>query len=333
MTPGDPRRSSLQMATMKAVRYYEYGAPDVLRTEEIERPEAGDGEVLVRVRAASANPYDWHMMRGEPAQVRMMSGMGRPNPERQTLGVDFAGTVETVGAGVTRLRPGDDVFGMGLGAFAEYLVVAEDRVANMPAGVSHEAAAALPIAGITALQALRDHGAIEAGQRVLVIGASGGVGTFAVQIAKAHGAHVTGVCSTVNLDLVRSIGADAGVDYTREDFTTTDQRYDVILDAVGSRPLSESRRALSADGVLVAVAGSGEGDPGLDDTEAPGRVTSMMGRPNPVDLEHLAALVSEGKVTPVIDRRYPLDGVPDAIRYLETERARGKVIITVSPAG
>ncbi len=314
---------------MRAVRYYEYGPPEVLRAEEIDRPEAGDGEVLVRVRAASANPYDWHMMRGEPAQVRMLSGTERPNPERQTLGADFAGTVEAVGSGVTRVQPGDEVFGMGLGAFAEYLVVAEGRVAKMPAGVSHESAAALPIAGITALQALRDHGRIEAGQRVLVIGASGGVGTFAVQIAKSRGAHVTGVSSTPNLELVRSIGADAAVDYTQGDFTTSEQRYDLVLDAVGDRPLSEYRRALAANGVLVTVANAGGAEPALDDADAPGRVTSMVGRPNADDLEHLAGLVAAGQMVPVIDRRYPLEGVPEAIRYLETGRARGKVIIAV----
>ncbi len=325
---------------MKAIRYRCYGPPEVLKLEEVEKPAPKDDELLVKVHAASLNPLDWHYMRGKPYVMRsMLSGMGRPEDPR--IGVDFAGTVEAVGKSVTRFKPGDEVFGGRDGAFAEYLVVRQDRAVTMkPPNISFEQAAAVPIAAITALQGLRDKGHVHAGSRVLVNGASGGVGTFAVQIAKALGAEVTGVCSTRNLDMVRSIGADHVIDYTREDFTRGTQRYDVILDNVGNHSLLEIRHALTADGVLVIVGGESN-DPWVGPMTRfiaarvygpfvkPRRFEGFLAQMNQADLDYLADLMKSGKVRPVIDRHYPLPELSAAMAYLEKGHARGKVVIDI----
>jgi NADPH:quinone reductase-like Zn-dependent oxidoreductase len=323
---------------MKAIVYRCYGSPEVLGFEDVEKPAVADDRVLVRVRAASVNPYDSHYMRGMPYIVRMASGMGAPKEMR--LGVDFAGTVEAVGQTVKRFRPGDEVFGGRAGAFAEYVSVREDAaLALKPANVTFEQAASVPIAAVTALQALRDKGRIELGQKVLINGASGGVGTFAVQIAKSFGAEVTGVCSTRNLELVRSLGADHVIDYTQEDFTRSGQRYDLILDNVGNHPLLEYRRVLNPKGTFVIVGGSSEGR-WIGPMTAPikasllspfvsQRFVMILAHLNKEDLTLLADLMQAGKVKPVIDRRYALGEVPEAIGYLETGHARGKVVITL----
>jgi NADPH:quinone reductase-like Zn-dependent oxidoreductase len=312
----------------------------VLNVEDIEKPVPADNEVLVKVRAASANPLDWHYMRGEPYLMRGDSGLGAPKVPR--FGVDFAGTVESVGRSVTRFKPGDEVYGGRTGAFAEYLVVREDRaIVPKPANLSLEQAATIPIAAITALQGLRDKGHIKPGQKVLINGASGGVGTFAVQIAKSYGAEVTGVCSTRNVELVRSLGADRVIDYTKEDFTQGKERYDLILDMVGNHSLTAARRAMTPDGVLVIVGGSSEGR-WLGPMTRPlkGLLLSpfvsqefpmLLAELKPEDLAVMNELIQAGKVTPVIDRRYMLPEVRDAIAYLEEGRARGKVVIDVGP--
>jgi NADPH:quinone reductase-like Zn-dependent oxidoreductase len=322
---------------MKAIVFCEYGSPDVLKLEEVEKPAPKDDELLVRIRAASVNPLDWHRMRGTPYVGRAEMGLRKPKTIR--IGVDFAGTVEAVGRNVRRFKPGDEVFGGRTGAFAEFVTVREDRaVALKPANVTFEQAAAVPVAAVTALQGLRDKGKVRPGQKVLVNGASGGVGTFAVQLAKSLGADVTGVCSTRNVALVRSIGADRVVDYTREDFTQGGERYDVLLDNVGNHSLLESRRALAADGRYVMIGGR----PGRWIDPMPralgafvlSRFVSqdmgmMLAELKQADLDVLRDLLAAGKVTPVIDRRYPLAEVPVAIRYLEEGHARGKVVITV----
>lgn len=322
---------------MKAIVYRCYGSPEVLSFEEIARPTAADNEVLVKVHAAALNPLDWHYMRGTPYIMRTSSGLGAPEDIR--MGVDFAGTVEAVGKNVTRFKPGDAVFGGKSGALAEYVTVREDRALVLkPDNVTFEQAAAVPIAAITALQALRDKGQIQPGHRVLINGASGGVGTFAVQIARSFGADVTGVCSTRNLDLVRSIGADHVIDYTQEDFTQGGQRYDLILDNVGNHSLSQYRRVLKPNGTLVIVGGQ-KGDwigpmagPIKASLLAPfvsEKLVMILAELNQPDLQVLSDLMRTGKVTPVIDRRYTLSEVPTAIGYLEEGRARGKVIVSV----
>src|SRR6266496_2884096 len=325
---------------MKAVVYCDYGMPN-LKFQEIEKPTPADDQLLVKVRAASVNPLDWHFIEGTPYIMRAM-GVGMRKPKDTRLGVDFAGTVEAVGKNVTKFKPGDEVFGGRTGAFAEYVCVRDARaVASKPASVTFEQAASVPIAGITALQGLRDKGKVQPGQKVLINGASGGVGTFAVQIAKSFGADVTGVCSTRNLDMVRSLGADHVIDYTKEDFTKNGQRYDLILDNVGTQPLSGFRRALQPKGICVMIGGGGPNDGGL---------IGPLGRPvkalllspfisqkmgmlvaelNKKDLTILGDLMQSGKVTPVIDRTYPLSKIAEAIRYLEQGHARGKVVITV----
>jgi NADPH:quinone reductase-like Zn-dependent oxidoreductase len=320
---------------MKAIVYRCYGSPDVLALEDIDRPALADDEVLVRVRAASANPLDWHYMRGTPYIMRLDAGVGAPKVAR--LGVDFAGTVEAVGRNVKRFQPGDEVFGAKQGAFAEYVAVREDRsLVQKPGNVTFEQAASVPIAAVTALQALRDKGGIQAGQKVLINGASGGVGTFAVQIAKSFGAEVTGVCSTRNVELVRSIGADRVIDYTREDFTTSAERYDLILDMVGNHSLMRLRRVLAPDGTLVIVGGK-EGN-WISPMDRPIKalilspfvgqdMVMLLAELNQTDLTFLADLMQSGKLTPVIDRRYPLSQAAEAIRYLEDGHARGKVVI------
>ncbi len=323
---------------MKAIVYRCYGPPDVLKVEEIEQPTTADNEVLVRVHAAAVNPLDWHYLRGKPYVMRLESGTGTPANPR--LGVDFAGTVEAVGKGVQRFKPGDEVFGGKYGAFAEYVSVAEDRaLALKPARLTFEQAASVPIAAITALQALRDIGRLQPGQKVLINGASGGVGTFAVQIARSFGADVTGVCSTRNVEMVRSIGADHVIDYTREDFTESGQRYDLIVDNVGNHPLLAYRRVLNPQGILVMVGGpSDDLGIGLLSTLVKAKLLSafasqefrfFLADMNPKDLGILGELMQSGEVTPVIDRRYSLSEVPAAIRYLEEGHARGKVVISL----
>lgn len=324
---------------MKAIVYRRYGSPDVLKLEDVEKPVPGGSEILVRVRAAAINPLDWHYMRGTPHVMRLMSGIGRPRVTR--LGVDFAGTVEAVGNKVALFKPGDDVFGGRTGAFAEYVAAPADRaVVPKPAMLTFEQAAAVPVAAITALQGLRDKGRIRPGQKVLINGASGGVGTFAVQIARAFGADVTGVCSTGNVGMVRSIGAGQVFDYTKDDFTRSGERYDVILDNVGNHSLLAMRRVMTPNGRLVLI-GGGAGDDGewIGPLVGPVKalllsqfVTQHMGvmlaQLSNLDLAVLSDLMAAGKVTPVIDRRYTLSEVPAAIRYVEAGHARGKVMIT-----
>ncbi len=322
---------------MKAIVRTQYGSPNVLQFKEVEKPTAKDNQVLVKVHAASANPLDWHLMRGKPFIARLM-GTGLLKPKDSKVGVDIAGRVEAVGKDVTQFKPGDEAFGGCNGSFAEYACAKEDRLALKPNNSSFEEAAAIPVAAITALQGLRDKGQIQPGQKVLVNGASGGVGTFAVQIAKSYGTKVTGVCSTRNLDMVRSIGADYVVDYTQEDFTKNEQqRYDLIYDAVGNRSVSDYKRALRPGGTC-AIAGFSS-MPRLFEHSVLGPLRSKTGNKkvggmgiaklNQKDLVFLKELVETGKVKPVIDRLYPLSETADAIRYLEEGHARGKVVITM----
>jgi NADPH:quinone reductase-like Zn-dependent oxidoreductase len=326
---------------MKAIVRDRYGSPEVLELKDIAKPVVGDDSVLVRVRAASVNAYDWHMLRGRPFLVRMLIGLRKP--KSMAVGVDMAGVVEAVGTNVTQFRTGDEVFGHGGGAFSEYVCAGAKNFVLKPANLTFEQAAAVPMAGATALQALRDKGRIQPGQKVLINGAAGGVGTFAVQIAKSFGAEVTGVCSTRNVDLVRSIGADHVVDYTHEDFTRSGTRYDLMLDLAGNHSLSACRRVLAADGILVSVgsAGGPREQPssgailvGLIGTLVAARFTSQtivsfLAKSSNADLVVLKELIEAGKVTPIIDTRYQLREVPAAIRHLETGHARGKVVITV----
>jgi NADPH:quinone reductase-like Zn-dependent oxidoreductase len=320
---------------MKAIVYRCYGSPDILEFADIEKPTPADNEVLVKVHAASVNPLDWHYMRGSPYFMRIGTGLG--TPENSRLGVDFAGTVEAVGSNVKRFKPGDEVFGGRTGAFAEYVTVPDDRaVVLKPANVTFEQAASVPVAAITALQALRDKGQIKPGQKVLINGASGGVGTFAVQIAKSFGAEVTGVCSTRNVEMVRSIGADHVVDYTREDYTSSGQRYDLIIDMVGNHSLSENREVLTPAGNFVMVGGS-KGNwigPLIGPIKAlmlspfvDQNFVILLAQLRQEDLTALSDLMQAGKVKPVIDRQYRLSEVPEAIRYSEEGHARGKIII------
>jgi len=325
---------------MKASVYSRYGPPEVLQWREVADPVPGDGELLVRIHAAAANPVDWHFIRGAPYFMRLISGMWRP--KRSIPGVDFAGVVHAAGSGVTELRPGDEVYGASMGAFAEYLCVPQGKVARKPTGLTFEQAAAVPLAGLTALQLLRDSGDVQAGQRVLVIGASGGVGTCALQIARSMGAHVTGVCSTRNLELVRSLGADEVIDYTREDFLERDETWNVVLQLAGTAPPSRLRRVLTRDGTLILCSGESSGrwigplsrtfkalalSPFVSQ-----KLASPIARERKEDLEHLTALIDAGELTPVIDRTYPLSETADAIRYLEQGHARGKVVLVPSTA-
>ncbi len=323
---------------MKAIVSRCYGSPDVLKIENVEKPTPADDQVLVKVHAAAVNPLDFHYMHGTPYLMRMDSGIGTPTNTR--LGVDFAGTVEAVGKNVTRFHPGDEVFGGRNGAFGEYVTVREDRnIVLKPANVTFEQAASVPIAAITALQALRDKGKIQAGQKVLVNGASGGVGTFAVQIAKSFGAEVTGVCSTKNLDMVRKIGADHVIDYTKEDFTQGAQHYDLIVDTVATHSLLDYKRVMNPDGKWVMIGGSADNWlVGLLGTFVSAKMLSpfvsqkfglMLAELNPGDLKIIGDLMQSGKVTPVIDRTYTLSEVPEALRYLEQGHARGKVVISM----
>jgi NADPH:quinone reductase-like Zn-dependent oxidoreductase len=327
---------------MKAIVQYEYGSPDSLRLEEVDRPDAAPRHVLVRVRAASVNAADWHVMRGDPKLARLQLGLRRP--KASIRGRDFAGEVVEAGAGVTHVQPGDEVYGetgMTDGAFAEYVCAPAGQVAPKPAGLTFEQASALPLAGCTALQGLRDVASVQPGQRMLINGASGGVGTLAVQIGKALGANVTAVCSTRNVELVRSLGADAVVDYTTEDIAAAGQRFDVVLDLVGNRSLRELRRVLTEHGTLV-LAGGGVFDGGslvgpmgliigggLVGRVVRQRIQPFTATPTTERLAALGRLTESGQVRPVIDRTYSLAEVPTALRYLETEHARAKVVVTV----
>jgi NADPH:quinone reductase-like Zn-dependent oxidoreductase len=322
---------------MKAIVYHEYGSADVLKCEEIEEPVPKDDEVLIKVRAASVNPLDWRLMKGEPAILRIFFGLRKPRLGRP--GVDAAGEVEAVGPNVTQFKPGDEVFGACRGALAEYACTAESKIAIKPDNVTFEQAASADVAGLTALQGLRDKGKIQPGSKVLVNGAAGGVGTFAVQIAKSFGADVTGVCSTRNIEMVRSIGADTVVDYTKEDFTKLPQRYDVILDCVGNHSFSACRRILNSDGRFVMV-----GAP--HDASVMGLLAQMIealllslfvsqkavmfiAKSSQDDLTLLGELIATGKLKPVIDKSYSLSEAADAVRHVEEGHARGKVLITL----
>ena len=323
---------------MKAIVYRKHGSPDVLKLEEIEKPAPGDDEVLIRVRAASVNPLDFHLMRGGPFLVRLLltriGKIARP-------GVDVAGLVEAVGKNVTGFQPGDPVFGGCSGAFAEYACTSQSAVVSKPQNITFEQAASVAVAAYTALQGFRDQGHLQPGQNVLINGAGGGVGTFAVQIAKWFGAHVTGVCSSRNVDMVRSIGADQVIDYTREDFTRSGPRYDIFFDCVGNRSLSDCRRVLNPTGKYLTVAGPQHRRWGGFMARFIGmlalapfvsqKLTMVLAKRSKEDLTILRDLMASGKVTPVIDRTYRLNEVPQAVEYLEEGHARGKVIITVAP--
>jgi NADPH:quinone reductase-like Zn-dependent oxidoreductase len=324
--------------TMKAIVRDSYGSAGVLELRDIDKPEIGDVEVLVRVRAAGVDQGVWHVMTGLPYPIRL-AGYGLRAPKTPVLGADVAGVVEAVGKDVTRFQPGDEVFGIAKGSYAQYARARADRLAPKPANLSLEQAAVVAISGLTALQAVRDHGRVESGQKVLVIGASGGVGTYAVQLAKAFGAEVTGVCSTTKLDIVRSIGADHVIDYTRDDFAAGEQRYDVVVDIGGNSSLSRLRRALTRKGTLVIAGGETAGRwLGGSDRQVRALLLSpfvgqklgtFVSRENHEDMIVLKELIEAGKVTPVIDRTYPLREVSAAIRYMREGRARGKLVITV----
>jgi NADPH:quinone reductase-like Zn-dependent oxidoreductase len=322
---------------MKAIVYHEYGSADVLKCEEIEKPAPKDDEILIKVRAASVNSLDWRLMKGGPAILRIFFGLRKPRLGRP--GVDVAGEVEAVGTNVTQFKPGDEVFGACRGAFAEYGCTGESKLVMKPDNVTFEQAASVNVAGLTALQGLRDKGKIQPGSQVLVNGAAGGVGTFAVQIAQSFGAHVTGVCSTRNIDMVRSIGADEVIDYTQHDFTTSNQRYDLILDCVGNHSFSECRRVLNSAGRFVMV-----GAP--HDASVMGLLAQMIealllslfvsqkavmfiAKSSQDDLSLLGELIATGKIKPVIERRYTLSEAAHAVRQVEEGHARGKVVITV----
>jgi NADPH:quinone reductase-like Zn-dependent oxidoreductase len=322
---------------MQAIVQNQYGEADVLRVEEINRPTIGDDEVLVRVHAAGLDRGTWHLMAGQPYLMRIM-GFGFRKPRSRVPGSDVAGTVVAVGSDVTRFRTDDEVFGISRGSFAEYAAAREDKLAHKPAGLSFEQAAAVPVSALTAIQGLRDAGRVEAGQKVLIVGASGGVGTYAVQLAKAFGAEVTGVCSTTKTDLVRSIGADHVIDYTHDDFANGPRRYDLILDIGGNSPLPRLRRALTPEGTLVIVGGEDGGKlTGMDrqiralalSPFVRQRLTTFISKENHADLEVLSQFIEAGHVAPTIDRTYPLAEVPDAMRHLEAGRARGKIVITI----
>jgi NADPH:quinone reductase-like Zn-dependent oxidoreductase len=326
--------------TMKAIVQDTYGSPDVLQLRDIDKPEIGDDEVLVRVHAAGVDRGVWHIMTGLPYFLRLIiPELGLRAPKTPVRGSDVAGVVAAVGKGVTRFRPGDEVFGIGMGSYAEYTSVPENKLAPKPANLTFEQAAVVPISGLTALQAVRDSGKVQPGEKVLILGASGGVGTFAVQIAKSFGADVTGVCSTTKVDMVRSLGADRIIDYTHEDFAEGEQRYDVILDTGGHSSLARLRRALTPKGTLVIVGAETDGRwlGGFDRSIRAMVLSRFVGQKliafvnseNADDMIVVKELIEAGKVTPVIDRTYPLSDAPKAIHYLEEGHARGKVAITV----
>ena len=324
---------------MKAIVYHNYGSPDVLRLEELPKPKPRDNEVLVKIAAASVAAGDWHLLRAEPFIARFMSGLLRP--KYKILGADVAGWVEAVGRNVKQFQPGDAVYGdlsaCGFGGFAEYVAAPEGALAPKPARLSFEEAAAVPVSALTALQGLRDHGKLQPGQRVLINGASGGVGAFAVQIAKALGGEVTAVCSTSKVEMVRAFGVDDVIDYTKIDFTTLDQRYDLILAVNGYHPIGAYRRVLNPHGIYVMCGGTNAQmfqaillGPLLS-RRGGRKLGHMLATPNQRDLVLLSELIDAGQITPVIDRCYPLHQVAEAIRYVEKGHARGKVVITVAP--
>ena len=327
---------------MKAIVYEKYGSPDVLELRDIDKPVVKDNEVLVRIHAAAVNPFDWRLMRADPRLIRLVKGLRKPR-RAVIAGADMAGVVEGAGTDVTRLRAGDEVYAEidSSGCFAEYVCVAEGLVGRKPGNLTFEQAAAVPMAGITALQAVRNVGKVQPGQKVIVNGAGGGIGTFAVQIAKALGAEVTGVCSPAKVDLVRSIGADHVIDYTLGDFTRGAERYDLLVDMVGNRSLSEFRRVLTRKGTFAMVGGGGGRLLGpaaqiirgvLTSPFVSQRLAPVSGRPSGDDLDYLKDLIEAGKVVPVIDRTFPLAEAADAIRYQEEGHACGKVVITVQSA-
>ena len=323
---------------MKAIVQDRYGSADVLEFREIDKPVVGEYDVLIRVRAAGVDRGVWHLMTGLPYLIRIM-GFGFRGPKVPVQGMDVAGCVEAIGAKVTEFRVGDEVFGICAGSFAEYARAEESKIAPKPKNLSFEEAAAVPVSACTALEGLRDTGEVKEGQKVLIVGASGGVGTFAAQLAKAFGAEVTGVCSTTKVEMVRSIGADHVIDYKHEDFTQSSSRYDLILDIGGNRPLSRLRRVLTSEGTLVIVGGE-EGDRWIGgiDRQLRGLLLSMFTRhklrtfvssESKADLLFLTELIEAEKITPVIDKTYPLSEAADAIRYLEQGKACGKIVITV----
>jgi NADPH:quinone reductase-like Zn-dependent oxidoreductase len=323
---------------MKAIVRDTYGSADTLELRDVDKPRIGDDEALVRVRAAGMDQGVWHLMAGLPYPIRL-AGYGLRAPKTPALGSDVAGVVDAVGNEVTKFRPGDEVFGIGKGTFAEYARASESKLAPKPANLTFEQAAAVAVSGLPALQGLRDHGRVEPGQTVLIIGASGGVGTYAVQLAKVFGAEVTAVCSTTKVEIVRSIGADHVIDYTRDDFAAGEQRYDLILDIGGTSSLSRLRRALTPKGTLVIAGGETDGRwLGGSDRQVRALLLSpfvgqklgtFISKENSQDMIVLKELIEAGKVTPVIDRTYPLSEVPEAIRYMRNGHARGKVVITV----
>jgi len=321
---------------LKAIIRTKYGSPDVLELRETDKPTPADNQVLVRVHAASVNPLDWHILRGEPFLVRLM-GFGLLKPKHQILGADIAGRVEAVGKNVTQFKAGDEVFGSGMGGFAEYTCISKNTTTHKPANLTFEQAAAVPVAGLTALQALRNHGHIQDGQQVLINGASGGVGTFAVQIAKALGAHVTGVCSGKNVEMVRSNGANHVIDYTKKDFWASGKQYDLIIDNAAFYSIGKPLQALKSTGTYVGVGGSSSTVSALKSlifnpiiARIKGRkVVSFIANVNQADLIFVKELMESGKVVPVIDRKYSLSETPKAIRYVEEGHTRGKVVITI----
>ena len=325
---------------MKAVVHSEYGGPEVLRLADVDTPAAGPNEILVKVHAAALNPVDWHFVRGAPFPIRMMAGgLRRPRRARR-VGIDYAGTIAAVGGGVTGRAVGEPVFGYGEGALAEYLTVNADQVVRKPERVTFEQAAGVPLAGLTALQMVRDKALVGPGHNVLIVGAGGGIGTFAVQIAKAFGANVTGVQSTGALDLVRSLGAVRVIDYTKEDFTAGDARYDVVLDNVATRALNDVLRVLKSGGTLIPN-GGGSPERGIGILKlvrliatrpfVSQKIRLFVTNPNRADLQVLADMIQAGTVTPVIDRCYPLAAVAEAFRHLESGHAHGKIVVTMSP--
>jgi NADPH:quinone reductase-like Zn-dependent oxidoreductase len=321
---------------MKAIFRTTYGSADILELREVDTPSPRDNELLLKVCAASVNPLDWHILRGAPFLVRLM-GFGLLKPKHQILGADMAGRVEAIGKNVTQFKVGDEVFGSGMGGFAEYACLSENTAAHKPANLTFEQAAAVPVAGLTALQALRNQGQIQDGQHVLINGASGGVGTFAVQIAKALGAHVTGVCSEKNVEMVRSIGADHVIDYTKEDFWVSGRQYDLIIDNAAYYSIRKPLRVLKATGAYVGVGGSSSTASVLKSlifnpiiAKMYGRkVVSFMANVNQADLIFMKELLEAGKVVPVIERKYSLTETPQAIRHVEGGHTRGKVVITI----
>jgi NADPH:quinone reductase-like Zn-dependent oxidoreductase len=321
---------------MKAIFRTTYGSADILESREIGKPVPKDDELLLKVHAASVNPLDWHILRGEPFLVRLM-GFGLLKPKHQILGADMAGRVEAIGKNVTQFKAGDEVFGSGMGGFAEYACLSENTATHKPANLTFEQAAAVPVAGLTALQALRNQGQIQDGQHVLINGASGGVGTFAVQIAKAFGAYVTGVCSEKNVEMVRSIGADHVIDYTKEDFWMSGKQYDLIIDNAAYYSIRKPLRVLKVTGAYIGVGGSSSAASVLQSLifnpiigKINGRrVVSFMANVNQADLVFMKELLEAGKVVPIIERKYSLTETPQAIRHIEEGHTRGKVVITI----